>query len=234
MAVGAAVRELTIDLAPPVFAEPQSLSVYCSAMRNTFRLTQGVTDLTLILPKNTPGDIFLLIHLHNLRLFKTNLPHRTIAQFLGRHKSLTHLVLGACGLVDKCPLAALDLRHVTSLECDASCVGAIAHGNLTYVTIENRDPDRYMSSLLRDLAAPASSLYSLTIDFFVDDTDILQSIALVSPRLKKLKLIEHPSRLVSGTSALHRTAPDILYTARTTSFDSPGLQRLSLMASWPS
>ncbi|TFK82414.1 hypothetical protein K466DRAFT_500376, partial [Polyporus arcularius HHB13444] len=170
-----------------------------SALRNTLRLTQGVTDLTLFLPNNTPPDIFLLVHLHNLRLFKTNLSHRTIAQFLGRHKSLTHLVLGACGRVDECPLAALDLRHITSLECDASCVGAIAHGNLTHLTIDNRSPARYMSSILRDLAAPASSLYSLTIDFFADDTDILQSIALASPMLKKLKLIEHPSRRRAST-----------------------------------
>ena len=83
--IGQALEELSIDLAHPVFAHPRSLFVYCRAMRNALRLSPNVTDLTLLIPNTTPPGIFSLVVMPRLRLFKTNLPHKTIASFVDVH-----------------------------------------------------------------------------------------------------------------------------------------------------
>ncbi|KAI0690827.1 hypothetical protein C8T65DRAFT_587611 [Cerioporus squamosus] len=195
--VGQAVQELSIYLTPPAFATPRCRFVYCRVLRNALRSAPNVTDLTLLVPETMPPDVFFLVDMQQLRLFKTNLPHAMIAGFLGNHPFITDLVIGPCGSVDEpCPLRDIDLEHVATLECEQSCVSAIAHPGLFRLSVDNHSA-HHASTIFRSLAAPPTDLYSLTLDFLPDEHNVLANIAYSSPRLRKLKLLERKGSLPS-------------------------------------
>ncbi|KAI1788733.1 hypothetical protein LXA43DRAFT_894149 [Ganoderma leucocontextum] len=166
------------------------------ALRQCLAITPNLEDLILFLPRDSPEDILDDVHLPRLQLFKTNLPHGSILHFLSTHDTLSDLCLGACGRDERaasCPLSTLYLNGVRVVECPIGCVRAVAHPALDRLTGEIHP--RSLSSgptILRSIPVPLASLSALTLDFYADDYDILQSIVRVAPGLQKLKLLERP------------------------------------------
>ncbi len=189
---GQAVRELSITVSPSEFSEHAARATYCPTIRSVLRLTPKVTDLTLLLPKSTPPDVFFLVRFRDLVFFKTNLPHHKVKPFVVMHdRTLAVLVLDHCGADVQCPLASdVDLGSLSELECDASCVRALASSNLAHLRVKNDSTARCLPVIFRQLPTSLPELYSLTVDFYPADVDILRSIILVAPRVTKLKLLE--------------------------------------------
>lgn len=164
-------------------------------------ITPYLQDLILRLPRDSPEDILDDVYLPHLQLFKTNLPHQLLLQFLLNHPALTDLCLGVCGRVragGSCPLCVLDLSGLRVVECPLDCVPALAHPALYRLTGQIRPlPSSNAPVILRSIPVPLTSLSALTFDFYADDYDILQSIARAVPRLQKLKLLERPRIYVS-------------------------------------
>lgn len=183
---GTRIYDLTIHLSSlPVLQE-----AHVPRIRASLLLVPGLTDLTLVLPTTTPPDLLLGVDFPALQFFKSNMPHAALAAFLARHRSVSVLVLGACGPVRRCPLVEADLTHVTELECDAECVRALAHSDLFRLTISKSTDGPRIGVIFRTTLVCASALYSLTIDFFPDDLDVLDKLSLFAPFLRKLKLLE--------------------------------------------
>ncbi|KAI0700644.1 hypothetical protein C8T65DRAFT_580128 [Cerioporus squamosus] len=175
-------------------------------MRGILRLVPNVTDLTLMLLKSTPPDIFFLVFFPNLQLFKTNLPHAKVKQFIALHTSLTIIVLGPCGHEGRCALSDTDLGRVATVECSARCLEAVVRKKLVHLAVENNSTAICVPLIFRQLRTRMSELYSLTLDIFPADMDILVSIALVAPMVRKLKLIEkliHVGRRISSRCAFN-------------------------------
>lgn len=196
-AVGNALLEFTLDIHQNTLEDQASRTVYIPTMRKALRAAPNLTDLTLLLPKTTLDAIFFQIYFPALRSFRSNLPHRKIRPFLVQHPALTTLVVGPCGAAGPCPLADIQLDQLTTLECHAPCLHALAHGGLVFLKVENHSATCYMSSILCNLPSPMLSLYSLSVDLFPNDTDVLLGILLAAPRVKKLKFLERPAKLVS-------------------------------------
>ena len=207
--IGEAVQELTISLLPSALADAASRNTFVPTIRNALRRTPNLTDLTLLLPKTTPAAIFFQISFPHLKLFKTNLPHSVIRQFLTQNNSISDLVVGPCNSRGQCPLQDVDLEHMTTLECHAGCLSALAHPGLVHLAVENHDPSCHMSVALCKLPVVMRNLYSLTLDVISDDTNLLFTVSLVAPRVRKLKLLEK-RRLVSGIAivSLHPAHSD--------------------------
>ncbi len=195
--IGDAVRQLTIDIRPWNLVAYEARISYCPTMRGILRLVPKVTDLTLMLPKCTPPDIFFQVFFPDLQVFKTNLPHAKIKHLVTLHTSLAILVLGPCGQEGRCALADASLERVTTIECSAGCLQAVARPRLVHLSAENDSTAVCVPVIFRQLRAGLSDLYSLTLDIFAADLDILVSIALVAPRVRKLKLLEQPIQVVS-------------------------------------
>ncbi len=192
-----AVRELTISIRPYNLVVHEARATFCPTMRNILRLVPKVTDLTLMLPKPTPADVFFQVFFQDLRFFKTNLPHSKIQHFVAGHPAISILVLGPCGKDERCALSDASLDLVTTVECNAHCVEAVAHQGLVHLAAENESTAFCVPLAFRKLPYVMHDLYSLTLDFFPADTDILMSIALVAPRVRKLKLVEKSVHVVS-------------------------------------
>ncbi|RDX50949.1 hypothetical protein OH76DRAFT_1481996 [Lentinus brumalis] len=194
------VRELTIDVRPYNLVVHEARATYCPTLRGILRLVPKVTDLTLLLPKATPPDVFFQVFFPDLRFFKTNVPHAKIRHFVGVHPSIAILVLGSCGQEERCALSASSLGLVRTVECNTRCIEAVAHTRLVHLAAENDSTAFCVPLAFRKLPYVMHDLYSLTLDFFPADTDILISIALVAPRVRKLKLLEksvHVGRRIS-------------------------------------
>ncbi|TFY62459.1 hypothetical protein EVJ58_g3837 [Rhodofomes roseus] len=179
--IGCAVEDLTIILPPrqdyPVHAVSQCL-----------RLTPNVEALVLDLPHQPPTNILDGVVLRNVRLLSTNLPHECLTSFLVTHRSLKSLILRYCGKGSACPLRRLDLSHITDLQCPSRCLPAIAHGKVVRATV---NVTRLASNAVLVVHALSKSpLYSLTIDFYPTDHDVLARVAAAATTVKKLKLVE--------------------------------------------
>ncbi|KAI1788017.1 hypothetical protein LXA43DRAFT_895320 [Ganoderma leucocontextum] len=163
------------------------------ALREALFAAVQLEDLILLLPTNdTPDNILNGLHFAHLELFKTNLPHRYVTPFLLQQPSLISLCLGSCGREhgEPCPLQVHNLSHVVTAEYPVSCIAGIAHPKLLRLTVEGGCHLYNTPTSLRSIR-PFPSLFALTLDFFPDDYDILESVVRVAPRLQKLKLIEN-------------------------------------------
>ncbi|KAI0688943.1 hypothetical protein C8Q76DRAFT_635134, partial [Earliella scabrosa] len=181
-------RDLTIRLHSPFPPE---------ALRFCMLSCMNVVDLILILPRNAFGDVLVDLQFHRLQLFKTNLPHRFLPEFLASHPTVTNLCLGSCNPApvpdEPCPLRLVDLRHVETVECALECALATAHPALLRLTVEHLgDPCPRPPTVLRLLQSPLVTLFALTLDFFPDDYEMLDQIVRAAPRVQKLKLLEKP------------------------------------------
>ncbi|KAI1795830.1 hypothetical protein LXA43DRAFT_1090464 [Ganoderma leucocontextum] len=207
---GTRIQDLIIRLSGlPVFQDAHILPIYTS-----LQLVPHLTDLTLLLPATTPPDLLLDVNFGGLQFFKSNLPHAVLAAFLARHQSVSVLVLGPCGPTRRCPLLEVDLAHVTDLECDAECVRSLAHSDLFRLTIGKSTGGPRIGVVFRTSPMCASGLYSLTIDFFPDDVDVLDNLSLFAPFLRKLKLLEQRGASVRRVQSGRRPFNDALTWAR--------------------
>ncbi|KAI0712365.1 hypothetical protein C8Q76DRAFT_693969 [Earliella scabrosa] len=196
--IASAVRELTIRIQPAVLADAQARAAYVPAMRRALLLATHITDLTLLLPKTTPPAIFFQVLFRDLHTFKTNLPHRALADFLGRHTFLSGLIVGPCGADNGCPLNNIGFAHLITLECESTCIQSIAHNDVVHLAVAHNRPSPPMSITLRSLKTSMFDLYSLTLDFSPGDLDILHCVLHLAPRVQKLKLIEKPTTTSRG------------------------------------
>ncbi|KAI0755753.1 hypothetical protein C8Q74DRAFT_1441953 [Fomes fomentarius] len=187
LSVALATTELVIALENPFSIE---------LFRLCLSISSGVTDLILSLPSDVPDNLLVGLQLQHLQFLKANLPHGHLDLFLASHSTVTDLVLGPCAHVPaagSCPLCALDLHHVTALECPIGCVSDNINPGLLRLTVETHgNSTPYIAPTLRSISPPLLHLFALTLDFYPDDYDILQNVALAAPRVQKLKLLEKP------------------------------------------
>lgn len=189
--LGLSVEEFTLRVREPL--PPTSL-------RQSLSIVPLITDLVLCVAPDTATDVLDELRFPYLQLFKTNLPHSRITRFLSAHRSVTDLCLDTCGHRSgkTCPLRALDLGHIATLECSIDCIAGVAHTSLLRLTAESQRGSPYTSTILKSLKGPSPSLFSLTLDVCVDDYDILQGVIRCAPMVEKLKLLERlPSNQVS-------------------------------------
>ena len=189
-AAAGVVQELTFEITP----KPLFYNAHVPTIWSGLQLTPNLTDLTLNLPATTPPSVFTGVHFARLHFLRTNLPHRVLVSFLSHHPTLSDLVMGPCGTSRACPLADVDLSHVTVLECSATCLAHVAHCDLNHLTVRRGSSRPSIDFASLPIAA---SLCSLTIDFFASDRDVLSGIALFAPFLRKLSLLERTCRSVS-------------------------------------
>ncbi|KAI0753040.1 hypothetical protein C8Q80DRAFT_1267478 [Daedaleopsis nitida] len=210
-AIGLAVEDLVISL-------PVDEGYPAQLLRDCLRLTPNLYMLILTVPTSLPATLLNGIIFHRLKVFSSNLPHCLLPSFLASHSSITSLSLHSCGGRTLCPLRDLGLTRVTDLKCPARCLQGLAHGQVAVATVNLTR----MASLaaLAINALSTSPIYSLTIDFFSNDFDILARIAYAAPRLRKLKLIEKPRALHRETVgrrpwndllAWHRTLMQLMF-----------------------
>lgn len=178
--IGLALEDLEIAL-PARISHPGAL------LRRCLQLTPNIEALVLTLPVTTPKSLLNNVKFPNIRLFSTNLPHHTLIKFLSNHPTIVTIVLGQCGRTSDCALRSVDLHRVTELQCPSHCLSGIARGQVSVANIT------LASSVHAAINALASSpLFSLVIEFYSNDYDILERITRAAPRLTRLKLIEKP------------------------------------------
>ncbi|KAI0744428.1 hypothetical protein C8Q76DRAFT_788965 [Earliella scabrosa] len=186
--VASSARDLTFHLDSPFSF---------NALRHCLLSCIHVVDLVLILPPDVLPNLLVGVRLHQLQLFKTNLPHRFLPAFLTSHDTITDLCLGGCDPAraadELCPLRFLNLSHIGTIECALECTAAVAHPALSRLAVEYMgDPCPDAPTVLRSLACPLATLFTLTLDFYPDDYDLVDQIVLAVPRLQNLKLLEKP------------------------------------------
>ena len=182
---------VALDVPYPVDALWEALSV-----------ASHLKDLVLLLSSDdTPNNILDGLHFPRLELFKTNLPHHYITPFVSHQPSLICLCLGSCGRAhgEPCPLQVHNLNHIVTAEYPVSCVASIAHPKLLCLTVEGGCRLYNTPTSLRSIR-PLLSLFALTLDFFPDDYNILESVVQVAPQLQRLKLIENHRTYVRALS----------------------------------
>ncbi|KAI0340551.1 hypothetical protein BDW22DRAFT_1430698 [Trametopsis cervina] len=181
-------------------------------LHDVLKLLPQLTDLIIQIYRVLPEmftdlyDILSGVELRALELFKTNLPHRAIIPFLQNfqhRRSLFQLVLEDCGLTNLCPLREVDLTHITDLECPIHCAQRTSTSHLTRLILHNASPSFSASDALLKMPI-RSNLTHLTLKFFSSDLDILNSIILFAPRLRKLRLIELVSAARNGRVSARR------------------------------
>ncbi|KAI1789834.1 hypothetical protein LXA43DRAFT_1095917 [Ganoderma leucocontextum] len=181
-AVATAVTDLTVELMEPVPVAP---------LRQCLSVVINVVDLVLLLPLDPFPYLLVGLPFPKLELLKTNLPHRDLLPFIGLAPHLSVLCLGSCtrdAHERVCPLSDANLSNILTMECPAGCASGAARGQLVRLTVDDRSSIAGIPQALRSFPAPLLSYLSL--DFFLDDYDVLQGILSAVPSLRKLKLLE--------------------------------------------
>ncbi len=189
--IGNGVQHLTIS-------RPLRLGYPAHIIRDSLQLAHNLDTLVLILPVASPITVLNGVVLPRLRVPGTNLPHRALLVFLTLHPSITGLSLNWCGSCVHCPLRDLDLACITNLHCLACCLQGIVRSQVEVATINLTHLTLMATLVVRALST--SLLYSLAIEFFSDNYNILSCIVAAAPLLHKLKLVEKPSK--PGTSSV--------------------------------
>ncbi|RDX47416.1 hypothetical protein OH76DRAFT_1484770 [Lentinus brumalis] len=153
-------------------------------------LTPNVTILELYVVPVIPTTALSDILLPAIEVLETNLPHRVLVPFVGRNPSIRALQLRHCGRARQCALSTVTLEHVNEIHCPAKCAPAIVHEKVDRLRLDIRRNSDLSSEFLSRFRAPLSTLYVLTIEFGVEDADILRAIARNMPWLRNLKMIE--------------------------------------------
>ncbi len=181
--MGLAVEELEIGFA-------NSVSFAGETLRRCLQLVPNVADVILDLPPRTPSNILQHVTFPHLQLFKTNLPHYTLLDFLEAHLSLKLLILGSCGSPGECAFASLShVDHIVDLEGPSQCISHFMGTRLVRLTA-HLSYDWYSKFATRSL--PLSiHLVVLSMEILPDDFQVLNSISQTAPSLRKLKLMEN-------------------------------------------
>ncbi|KAI0652977.1 hypothetical protein C8Q70DRAFT_1059734 [Cubamyces menziesii] len=180
-AIGRVVEHLNISL-------PDSQGYPAQALREALRMVPNIECLILNLPSDSPITLLNGATFLNLRTLSTNLPHRGLVSFLLAHTLLTALILGPCGCSATCPLRELHFPRLESLQSPASCFAGITAGPLITATVNLTRLTSMSALAIQKISSPL--LYSLTVDHFSNDYDILSRVAAAVPKLRKLKLNE--------------------------------------------
>ncbi|KAI9060541.1 hypothetical protein FKP32DRAFT_1678860 [Trametes sanguinea] len=179
--IGRVIEDLSITL-------PSNVGYPAQAVRAALRIVPNVQCLVLDLPADSPVTLLSGVRFPNLRVFSTNLPHRTLVSFLIAHPFLDALALRDCGRGHTCPLRGLEFRDLSNLQCPSRCFVGVVRGPLTTATV-NLSRLTSMSSLAVRSLSPAH-LHTLTMDFFTNDYDVLSRVIFATPNLRNLKLNE--------------------------------------------
>jgi len=149
--------------------------------------TTNITALKLQL--SFEPTLHMLQHLEftNLTIFETNIPHTIIVPFLGKHPTITNLVLSVCNIgaatiAIACPLTTCHLPHLKQLSCPKGCVqpllSAVALASLLYnlqvvqhTAQDSMFPLKHLFDYRHILTS--SYLYYLHVDFDHKDSDLL-------------------------------------------------------------
>jgi len=149
--------------------------------------TTNITALKLQL--SFEPTLHMLQHLEftNLTIFETNIPHTIIVPFLGKHPTITNLVLSVCNIgaatiAIACPLTTCHLPHLKQLSCPKGCVqpllSAVALASLLYnlqvvqhTAQDSMFPLKHLFDYRHILMS--SYLYYLHVDFDHKDSDLL-------------------------------------------------------------
>ena len=180
--------------------------------RRCFSLVPNLVDLTLLITIPDVSNSLDGIILPSLRYLQTNVHHESLTAFLTLNSRVSILVVAACGFDGVCPLAATPLCFVKSLTGPANCVRRIARPGLTrlYMELEENNETSLFADnapstcgVLRAIGIRFSRLHYLTAEVFADEFDILCVVGEYCPTLKKLKLTEKSSTMVSRFSVQH-------------------------------
>ncbi|TFK80422.1 hypothetical protein K466DRAFT_605346 [Polyporus arcularius HHB13444] len=182
-AIARVIEDLDISL-------PSRTGYPALVLRELLRLPRNIETLTLHLPSTSPPTILNGLLFPRLTVLTTNLPHHCLVSFLTAHPGIVSLTVQACGARHTCPLRDLNLGRMSQLQCPARCLAGIAHGHVTSATVNLTCMTSMAAVAINALST--SPLWTLTIDFFADDYDILTRIAGAAPNLRKLKLLEKP------------------------------------------
>ncbi len=182
-AIARVIEDLEISL-------PLHTGYPASLLRELLRLPCNLETLTLALPSTSPPTILNGLLFPRLTVFTTNLPHLCLVSFLSAHPAIVSLTLQACGARNSCPLRQLNLGRLSELRCPARCMADIAHGQVASATVNLTRMASVAALAINALST--SPLWSLTIEFFSDDHDILARVAGAAPNLHKIKLLEKP------------------------------------------
>ncbi|KAI0694478.1 hypothetical protein C8T65DRAFT_744355 [Cerioporus squamosus] len=153
-------------------------------------LTPNVTILELYTSPAIPTTTLSGILLPAIEVLDTNLPHRVLVPFIGRNPSIRALQLRRCGRARQCALSTIAFEHVNDIRCLANCAPAIVHENVDRLRLDITRSTDLSSEVLSRFHAPLSALYVLTVEFGVEDANILRAIARNMPWLRNLKMIE--------------------------------------------
>ncbi|TBU36327.1 hypothetical protein BD309DRAFT_985020, partial [Dichomitus squalens] len=181
---GAAIQDLRIVLHTPFSLE---------ALHQCLILMPNITDLVVLLSEPDVPGLLDAVRLPKIEFFRTNAYHHLLTDFLASHTTISILQLAQCGEDDDlCPLVVVDLQ-VQCIGGPAKCVSHLAHDGVSRLMMASSDRARTPSLLLRSIHPHLASLYTLTMDFYPDEHDVLSSIITVCKTVRKLKLIEQPS-----------------------------------------
>jgi hypothetical protein len=173
--------------------------------------TSAVTDLTVLLPCS-PHNVFRNIRLRNLSLFKTNITHQALENFIRRHPHIQYIDLGPCSArrtSKACPLKDINIPSLYDLTCPPACITAFRGANVTRIraTYQSIHDERLpLFQVFCGTHFESTSLTVLHLDFDPSEFGTLRCIAHTAPLLTVLKLIEqHHSTTVSAILLLQRS-----------------------------
>jgi hypothetical protein len=173
--------------------------------------TPLIVVLELIVPPATSSSILSCTPLFaSLAVFKTNLAHSSIVQFLSRHSHLESLTIDSCdsgSLV--CPLHNAPLPSLTVLVCPESCIRGFSESinintlTLVYETTPTRRPNEQPLPRF-------TSVNALSISFHYSIRNPLRIALAIAPCIRILNLQEIPAVSLKKWSifrllTLHRT-----------------------------
>lgn len=172
-------------------------------IKRCLQVMPHLTDLTLELPFRLPVQVDTIladVELPELQWFRTNLPHSAVAGFLedARNvKNLFVLVLGGdCGHEGRCALHQVDLASMRNVECSVGCFRHFRSPSITRLALHNKTP-AVLTSVALQQTIPYANITHFTLQFYSDDYNVLDKVAAFAPNLRKLRLTELVTCVVS-------------------------------------
>ena len=165
-------------------------------LKQLLSCTTALTDLTLQLPISQ-SNLLRSLRFRNLYLFKTNIPHRAVADFLRRHPHIGHLELGPCNFTvchNACPLKDVNFPTLWDIACPLACATVLQPAGLIRARMLHhniRDTQVLTSQVLGGALFSSATLTVLQLDFDADDFGLLRCISRAAPLLATLKLVEN-------------------------------------------
>jgi len=169
-------------------------------------------DLELELPHLTPsqwGRLLRDLQFRHLDLFRTNAPHMVIAVFLEYHVNVAFLSIEACGHTSMpCTLDGNRLPVLCDVSGPFGCVSALVQNNpVSRVTAHQSPATQSIPAfvLVSSLSTSTACLTVLELELSPMDFDVLECLAMNTPTLTALKLIEVQAPTLVLFHCIHST-----------------------------